>query len=217
MSNSGIQNTPIGEDIDHSGRVAGPFQLICRLGGIDKMRDIQDIESMARKQWDSGRVLTAYLGDNEGFPWHIRLNVTADIGQQNLKAWAARIESGCQCAVGHGYRIEYGEIDLPPMGRIRLPERVVFDLPMDVARFLEKTPDVAEYAALARVIRAHFSELSAWLRAHPMLVLRYRHEWPGLLQLLDQRLCGVERSDVDVTTALSILLDEITPKVVQGD
>ncbi len=61
----------------------------------------------------------------------------------SLVEWREEIEQGCACKSGVGYRIEYRELDHPVQGRLRVPERIVFDSLVDLAGFLGRQSELA--------------------------------------------------------------------------
>jgi len=149
----------------------------------------KDIQTKARRLWDSGRVLRARLGEDDLFPWSLPLSpprggrLLEDFAA--ARDWKAAIEAGCKCVGGEGYRIEYSEIGHRQLGRQRLPQRVVFDTPMDLAGYLGKTRAVARFAQLSRDIRQRHPGLWEWIVAQPMQVLEQADAWPRLLAVLD--------------------------------
>ena len=139
-----------------------------------------DIRSEARRLWDSGRVLRAWLNADEQFPWILELRGRLPKDAAALQDWKSGIEAGCKCAGGEGYRIEYREVS----GR-RLPWRVVFDTPMDLVGYLGKGGELAEFVRLAREIRGRFPALEGWIAETPMEVLEQQEAWPRMLVLLE--------------------------------
>jgi hypothetical protein len=150
----------------------------------------EDIRTNARQLWDSGRVLRAQLGLEEGlFPWGLLL---APLRGGSLleefapvQDWKSAIEAGCKCVGGEGYRIDYLELEHRQSGLQRLPSRVVFDTPMDLAGYLGKTGALGEFARISREIRRRHPGLRDWIEAHPMQVLERAEDWPRLLAVLD--------------------------------
>ena len=144
------------------------------------MLESNEVGSEARRLWESGRVLSAWLGGEELFPWVLKLGDGLPEDSIGLEEWKSGIEAGCKCGCSEGYRIEYREIE----GR-RLPRRVVFDTVMDLVGYLDKGGELAKFARLARKIRGRFPALKGWIARNPMEVLEQREAWPRLLALLE--------------------------------
>ncbi len=153
------------------------------------MLSADHIKTKAQRLWDKGRLLRAWLGVEELFPWTLPLapprgsRLLQDFAA--VRAWKEEVESGCKCAGGEGYRIEYREIEHRRLGRQRLPDQVVFDTPMDLAGYLGKVRALGEFARLARTIRGRFPALKTWIEGSPMQVLEQKSDWPRLLAVLD--------------------------------
>ncbi len=148
----------------------------------------KDIKAKAQRLWDSGRLLRAWMGAEELFPWSLSLvpprggRLLEDFSA--VASWKTAIEAGCKCSGGEGYRIEYLELEHRQLGRQRLPQRVVFDGPLDLAGYLGKSRDLGEFARLSRDIRRRFPSLQEWIAAQPLQVLQHARRWPQLLAVL---------------------------------
>jgi len=153
------------------------------------MRGPREIRAECRRLWDSGRVMRAWLGADDLFPWSLPLSPPQ--GERlpealvGLGEWKAAIEAGCKCADGEGYRIEYLELEDGRLGCRRLPQRVVFDTPLDLAGYLGKSGAMGEFARLSREIRRRFPPLAEWVQTYPLQVLALSPQWPRLLAVLE--------------------------------
>ena len=153
------------------------------------MLGLDEIHAKAQRLWDGGRLLRAWMGAEELFPWSLPLapprggRLLEDFAV--VRAWKEGVEADCKCAGGEGYRIEYCEIEHRRLGRQRLPERVVFDTSMDLAGYLGKGRALGDFARLARTIRSRFPVLKGWIAEAPMQVLEHQADWPRLLAVLD--------------------------------
>lgn len=147
------------------------------------------IKTKAQRLWNSGRLLRAWLGVEDLFPWSLPLGCPRG-GRlldefASVRVWKEGVESGCKCAGGEGYRIEYREIEHRRLGSQRLPDRVVFDTPLDLVGYLGKARALGDFARSARAIRNRFPALKAWIDGSPMQVLEHRADWPRLLSVLE--------------------------------
>jgi len=149
----------------------------------------EEIRAKAGRLWDSGRVLKARLGAEAVFPWSIALarprgsRLLADFAR--VSAWKDALERKAATDAGRGYRIEYAEVDHRQLGRQRLPERIVFDTPEDLARFIGKQRALTGFDDLAHNIRSRYPALTAWIARRPLQVLEHGPDWPRLLATLD--------------------------------
>jgi len=153
------------------------------------MLDPSEIHSKALRQWNNGRVLRAWLGQEELFPFSIPLgrptagSLLKDFPR--VGGWKESLENQCKCHMGSGYRIEYREINHRQMGRQRLPLKAVFDEPVELIAFIGKQREFQRFARLARDIRGRFPSLKSWIEAAPLKVLEQGGNWPRLLTVLD--------------------------------
>ena len=149
------------------------------------------IREAALALWESGRVLRAWLGEEEGlFPFSVCLGdpqTTEALPRfTRLGGWLEAVERGGKCHTGQGYRIEYAETGCLGPGQMqRRPRCVVFDTPFDLIAFLGKQGELGRFARLSRLIRRRFPGLESWIRRQPLHVLALGpEEWPPLLDLL---------------------------------
>lgn len=149
----------------------------------------EEIRTLALKRWNSGRVLRAWLGKDDLFPLAIPLGrpSAAQLLQEfsQVDRWKQRIEKESKCGTGHGYRLEYVEINHRQLGRQRLPQRAIFDQPADLIDAIGKQRQLARFAGLAKKIRKRFPQLESWIEQSPMKVLQQGDNWPGLLSVLE--------------------------------
>lgn len=152
------------------------------------MIDPAELRARALRVWDGGRALRAWLGDEGIFP--LSLSVGRPKTQTLLehfpavRAWVDALEAHSRCALGHGYRIEYAEINHRRLGRQRLPRQVVFDEPLGLIQFVGRQREFRRFARLAGEIRSAQPGLMDWVRARPLRVLEQAAAWPGILATL---------------------------------
>jgi hypothetical protein len=153
------------------------------------MLEPKEIRAKVLRYWNSGRVLRAWLGQDELFPLAIPVG-RPDAGRllqefPRVGSWKQSVESGGKCHTGRGYRIEYREVNHRQMGRQRLPQRVVFDEPPDLIEYLGKQREFQRFARLSQDIRRCYPILRGWIERAPLRVLEQGDVWPGLLSVLD--------------------------------
>lgn len=148
-----------------------------------------DLKQEALSLWDSGKVLRAWLGCEDLFPLVFSAGTPTPVQLLNdfaaVEGWKKSIEEHCQCHLGHGYRIEYAEIEHSQMGRQRLPAKLVFDQAYDLAAFIDKGRDLSRFVISLGQIRRSDARLMPWCERYPLKVLDYENDWDRLLQLLN--------------------------------
>lgn len=94
-----------------------------------------------------------------------------------------RLRDGSKEALGHGYTVEWKEIRSRKYGRNCLPERIVFDTPEDLLRFIRKEREFASFTATVESIRREFPELNRWVRTNVRMTIEAASEVDGLLEV----------------------------------
>jgi len=160
------------------------------------MDSLDHIKAEALEQWASGRVLRAWLGVEELFPYTIDLNSEACAAPSpasvNLTAWIHPVEAESRCHSGRGYRIEFSAD-----GDRRRPQRVLFDQPIDLIQYIGKDQEFSRFVRLVLEIRRRLPGLKHWIEAHPMRVLEVGDRWHALLDQLESHLRVSEMQDQD--------------------
>ncbi|RUM94017.1 MAG: hypothetical protein DSZ28_05380, partial [Thiothrix sp.] len=148
-----------------------------------------EIKKKAISRWNQGKVLRSWLGAELIFP--LVLPAGKPTASQLLKdfaqvrSWKSMLESHALCHVGHGYRIEYTEINHRQFGRQRLPKFVIFDSVDDLAKFIGKHGDIKRFANILKLIRQQQPGLCRWVERYPLKTLAQASNWPRLLIILD--------------------------------
>lgn len=149
----------------------------------------KEIRTLALKRWNSGRVLRAWLSKDDLFPIVISLGrpSASQLLQDFLQVdrWKQWIEKESRCKTGHGYRLEYLEINHRQIGRQRLPQQAIFDHPTDLIDYIGKQRQLTSFASLARMVRSRFPQLESWIEKSPMKLLQQADNWQELLSVLE--------------------------------
>lgn len=148
-----------------------------------------DIEARIRKWWDSGRLLSAGLGEEPLFPRSISL---AHPGSEDLshrfdecRRWIRELEEGSKTARGHGYEVVSTEVNHRRIGRNSLPTAVNFATEDDALRLIGKVREAELFRTLADQTLRKFPALRAWVAAKPMKLLDQAEKWERLLAVLE--------------------------------
>src|SRR5947209_8214102 len=87
-----------------------------------------DIRNDVQRLWDRGNILAARLSGAPLFPYMPRFRKpdSRDLAERfdDVRKWIRALESGSKAAQGHGYEIEWTEINHRQLGRNHVPARV---------------------------------------------------------------------------------------------
>jgi hypothetical protein len=148
-----------------------------------------EIKKKALSRWNQGKVLRSWLNVEQIFPLVLSAGrptarkLLKDFAQ--VRSWKSMLESHALCPVGHGYRVEYTEINHRQFGHQRLPKSIIFDSVDDLAAFIGKRGDITRFANILKLIRQQQPELCNWVERYPLKTLAQANNWPRLLVVLD--------------------------------
>ncbi len=148
-----------------------------------------EIKKKALSRWNQGKVLRSWLGVEMLFPLELSAGkptasqVLKDFAQ--VRAWKSLLESHSLCHVGHGYRIEYIEINHRQLGHQRLPKSIIFESVDELAAFIGKRGDITRFANILKLIHRQQPELRSWVERYPLKVLSQATHWSQLLAVLE--------------------------------
>lgn len=148
----------------------------------------EEIRDRACRLWASGRALRAWLGAETLFPYAV------PFGKPSARDWleryaelrteTERLESASKAQAGAGYSVDYRDIAHQKLGRLRVPERIVFASAEDVAACAGETHALRRFQAIAEVFRSREPRLMAWLVERPLRALEYEAAIPRLLDVV---------------------------------
>lgn len=145
----------------------------------------EDIRQRAGKLWSSGQVLRAWLTGAPEFPWAVPFKKPS--AEDWLRRFAvlrlavAELEASSKAATGVGYTLTLKEIAHQKLGRLRVPEAIVFDTPEDVAAAAGEAATLRRFRALAADLRAREPRLAAWMARYPFALIEHEAALPRLL------------------------------------
>lgn len=145
----------------------------------------EEICQRAKKMWASGQVLRAWLAGTPEFPWPVAFRKpSADDWLQHfaaLRVEVAALEASAKAATGAGYRLILKEIAHQKLGRLRVPEAIVFEGAEDVAACAGESSALRRFQTLATDLRAREPRLAPWLARQPFALLEREGALPRLL------------------------------------
>jgi len=148
-----------------------------------------DLVAQLRKLWDSGRLLADRLdGEQALFPLQLRLRKAGsrDLSENfdAVRDWVAELIEHSRDRRGHGYAIEWREVNHRTCGANRLPKAIVVPSAEDALRLIGKTAQARRFDQLAAELKAEFPSLRDWLARRPLEALNRADEWPRLRAIL---------------------------------
>jgi hypothetical protein len=148
-----------------------------------------EIRQRAKKMWSNGRVLRAWLNGTPEFPWPIAFRKPSAEDWLHcfaeLRPAIARLEASAKAATGAGYTLTLKEIAHQKLGRLRVPEAIVFDSAEDVAAAAGEAATLRRFRALATDLRAREPRLAAWMARQPFALLEREDALPRLLAVAE--------------------------------
>jgi hypothetical protein len=148
----------------------------------------EEIVERARKLWASGRPLRASLGAEPLFPYVLPFRKPSASEWlehfAELRNATERIDASSKERVGAGYRVDYREIAHQKLGRLRIPERIVFDNVEDVAACAKQTRILDRFRFIADTFRAFEPRLLGWLADYPLRAIEHEAAIARLLELV---------------------------------
>lgn len=147
-----------------------------------------DIGANLLRRWDRGQILAAGLRGEELFPMRINLRGpdTKAIGSrfQDVQIWVQSLRDGSRPRVGHGYEIEWREVNHRQVGRQQIPIAVAIPTEEDALRIIKREKQSHAFRRLVAIILAARPEMSAWIAKYPMRVLQEADHWDRILSAL---------------------------------
>jgi hypothetical protein len=146
------------------------------------VRLVAHVDAVAGRLWRRGDVLRAALGAGLPFPHRVVLprlrgrDLASDFAR--VRADIEDLQARAAGPAGGGSRIEYREIATRVAGAQRVPAAVVFERPADLAAWLGKDRDYADFERIASLAQADFPALRDWLLDRPSDALATLADWP---------------------------------------
>jgi hypothetical protein len=162
----------------------------------------EDLEDQVRRLWDRGRLLDG--GAVFPLPLRLRRPDSAALSDRfdEVRRWIRGLEAASKAHRGHGYELEWIEIDHRRLGRNRVPSGAFVPTRADALRLVGKQRQAERVERLAAITRAAFPQLEAWIAKKPMTLLEHERDWERILAILawfrDHPRPGIYLRQVDV-------------------
>jgi len=148
----------------------------------------EQIRTRAQKLWASGQALHAWLKNEPLFPYPIPFRKPS--AQEwldryaEIRAQVEQLEAASKVRHGAGYTVVFKDIAHQKLGRLRVPERIVFEAVEDVAVYIGESPTLERFKELARILRMREPRLLDWLAEQPLSALEHESVLPRLLTVV---------------------------------
>ena len=149
----------------------------------------EEIRARARKLWISGAPLRAWLRAEDLFPCSVPFRKPS--AQEwldrfaELRSAVERLEAGCKASQGAGYAVVFKEVAHQKLGRLRVPENIVFESVEDIAACAGESAALARFAEVAQTLRSRQPRLSDWLAQQPLRAIAVQGDLPRLLAVVE--------------------------------
>ncbi|MBU0674029.1 MAG: hypothetical protein KJ950_05245 [Proteobacteria bacterium] len=144
----------------------------------------KDLKDRLQREWDRGRILAAQLAEEPFFPYRIPLRHpgAGELGNSFAEAreWQEKIISQSKDGTGHGYELEWREINHRQLGRNKIAVAALFSRPDDGLEFIGKTREAEQFLQLCAEVLKTYPELRPWLSSKPIQALAHAAVWPKL-------------------------------------
>ena len=142
-----------------------------------------DLRSQVQRLWDRGVVLTDIARDGDTFPCRLVLKRPSSReirdGFEAVRQWSASLRSA------QHVRLIMRESRHRLLGSNTLPHEAWVDSAEAAAAIIGKRREVAAFRELLAIVAARQPSLIEWLASKPLRALELRHDWPGLLGIVD--------------------------------
>src|ERR1043166_5782319 len=85
----------------------------------------EDLAAEVRRDWDRGRVLAASMTGTHMFPRTLRFHrpTSRELAArfEDVRRWIRNLEQGSKSVLGHGYELQWTDVNHRLLGRNRIP------------------------------------------------------------------------------------------------
>jgi len=145
----------------------------------------EQIRARAQKFWTTGQALRAWVKTEPLFPYPIPFRKPSAQEWLNhyaeMRAQVEQLEVASKVKYGAGYTVVFKDIAHQKLGRLRVPERIVFESIEDVAACIGESAALKRFQELTRMLRMREPRLLNWLADHPLSALEHEPVFPRLL------------------------------------
>ncbi len=147
-----------------------------------------ELTDQVRKHWDSGRILADLLDEQDLFPLKLRLRRarSRDLDErfESVRQWVQLLMNHARDPQGHGYEIQWRQINHRTRGTNRLPWQIVIPSRTDALKMIGKSRAADRFESLANELLIEFPDLRNWLQRRPLEALKCGDDWPRLAAVM---------------------------------
>lgn len=148
-----------------------------------------DIEVKLRRQWDSGRILSAWLQAETIFPMDLSISKPSnkDLSErfEDVRNWIKALEEGSHGSKGFGFVIQWAESNHRQLGTNRTPSKVTIATQADALRLIGMDKTMKRFQHLTNLTFESFPNFRDWVIRKPHKVLEYDDKWERILSVLE--------------------------------
>lgn len=144
----------------------------------------------ARRIWDNGEFLRAWLKGTDPFPMEIRFGspsgrrLSEDFN--DVRDWIAGLQRDDKGdGGGRGYRIGYRTVEDRNLGRQEIPCMISFERVDDWLSYIGKGKEFFDFKGLAEETERRIPKLTSFLKKSPLKALENRSDWSTLLTVCE--------------------------------
>lgn len=131
------------------------------------------------------KYLRAWLDGEPFFPRDIPSNKKLDENLATAAESVQRLRSGSKESLGYGYTVEWETINSRRHGRNEFPQRVLFETPADLLKFIGKEREFSQFTAAVSHLRERYPQLESWIRSHRKELIDAAAEIESLVAVVD--------------------------------
>ena len=129
--------------------------------------------------------LIAWLNGEEFFPRTIPSQRQPNDDLSSAIQEVQRLRNEAKETVGHGYSVEWKEVNSRTHGRNLFPARILFETPHDFLKFISKKREFDSFTTAVEKIRTRLPALDPWIRSHRKLLSGIAADVPGLVEVVE--------------------------------
>lgn len=149
----------------------------------------RSLRAQVERLWNRGRILSARVTGAPLFPLALRLKRPAagEIAHQfeQVRQWIRALEAAAKENLGHGYVLQWDEVNHRQLGRNRVPVRALVPSAEDAIALIGREADAARFDALVAATQAVFPALERWLARKPLTALEHALDWERILSVVE--------------------------------
>ncbi len=136
-----------------------------------------------RKYWPVLENLLAGEGESL-FPLTMPADKSLPGNYEGLRRSVGQLVEGSKEKKGFGFTILYQERNTLRFGLQSLPDRLSFDTPEDLFRFINKKNEAENILSRARQVCAEIPQLEPWVSRNPRKILDHLDQWEHIIAVL---------------------------------